>query len=125
MTPPTVFEPNIQSLGLGYRAPKWFADAKFGIYAHWGPYSVSGQHEWYPRNMYIPGHAANLYHIERFGHPSTFGYKDMIPLWKAEQFDPDAMLDIVKRTGARYFCTCAVHHDNFDLWNSRHHKWNA
>ncbi|KKO11202.1 hypothetical protein LCGC14_0016780 [marine sediment metagenome] len=125
MIPPTVFEPNLQSLGFGYRAPGWFRDAKFGIYAHWGVYSLAGQQEWYPRNMYIPGHAANLYHIERFGHPSTFGYKDMVPLWRAEHFDPDAMLDIVKRAGARYFCTCAVHHDNFDLWNSRHHKWNA
>ena len=125
MTTPARFEPNIQSLGFGYKAPQWFADAKFGIYAHWGVYSVSGQQEWYPRNMYIPGHEANRYHIEHFGHPSTFGYKDMIPLWQAENFDPDALLDVVKRAGARYFCTCAVHHDNFDLWNSRHHKWNA
>jgi alpha-L-fucosidase len=125
MSSPTRFEPNIQSLGFGYRAPQWFADAKFGIYAHWGVYSISGQQEWYPRNMYIPGHEANRYHIEHYGHPSTFGYKDMIPLWQAENFDPDALLDIVRRAGARYFCTCAVHHDNFDLWNSRHHKWNA
>ncbi|MHC4985108.1 MAG: alpha-L-fucosidase [Planctomycetota bacterium] len=125
MTTPARFEPTIQSLGYGYQAPQWFADAKFGIYAHWGVYSVSGQQEWYPRNMYVPEHEANRYHIEHFGHPSTFGYKDMIPLWTAENFDPDALLDVVRRAGAKYFCTCAVHHDNFDLWNSRHHKWNA
>ena len=125
MTTPARFEPNIQSWGFGYKAPQWFANAKFGIYAHWGPYSVSGQQEWYARNMYIPGHEANRYHIEHYGHPSTFGYKDMIPLWQAENFDPDALLEVVRQAGARYFCTCAVHHDNFDLWNSRHHKWNA
>ena len=125
MTVPERFEPNIQSLGYGYRAPKWFADAKFGIYVRWGVYSLSGHQEWYPRNMYIPGHDANRHHIERFGHPSTFGYKDMIPLWHAENFDPDALLAVVKGAGAKYFCACAVHHDNFDLWNSRHHKWNA
>jgi alpha-L-fucosidase len=125
MAEPKRFEPNLQSLGLGYDAPDWFHDAKFGIYAHWGVYSVTGQHEWYPRNMYIPGHACNEHHIKTYGHPSEFGYKDLVPMWQAENWDPDAMLDIVKRAGAKYFCQCAVHHDNFDLWDSKHHRWNS
>ncbi len=125
MTTASHFEPNIQSLGFGYNAPDWFREAKFGIYAHWGVYSVSGQHEWYPRNMYIPGHACNEYHIKTYGHPSKVGYKDLVPMWRAEHWDPDAILDSVKRAGAKYFCPCAVHHDNFDLWNSRHHRWNS
>ncbi|MHC4985147.1 MAG: alpha-L-fucosidase [Planctomycetota bacterium] len=119
-------EPTIQSLGMAYEAPQWFRDAKFGIYMHWGVYSVVGRAEWYGRHMYIPGHEDNEYHIKTYGHPSTFGYKDLIPLWKAEKFDAEAMLDVVKRAGAKYFSPCAVHHDNFDLWDStRYHKWNA
>jgi len=118
-------EPTIQSLGNGYAAPSWFRDAKFGMYMHWGIYSVSGRHEWYGRHMYIPGHPDNAHHIKTYGHPGAFGYKDLIPMWKAERFDADALLDVIKRTGAKYFTPCAVHHDNFDLWNSRHHKWNA
>ena len=124
--PPQLVESTIQSLGMAYEAPRWFRDAKFGIYMHWGVYSVVGRAEWYGRHMYIPGHEDNEYHIKTYGHPSTFGYKDLIPLWKAEKFDPDAMLDAVKRAGAKYFSPCAVHHDNFDLWDStRLHKWNA
>ena len=119
-------EPTIQSLGMNYSAPTWFRDAKFGMYMHWGVYSVVGKHEWWARHMYIPGHEDNAYHTKTYGHPSTFGYKDLIPLWKAENFDADEMLAIIQRTGAKYFSPCAVHHDNFDLWDStRIHKWNA
>jgi len=124
-TSASVVQPTLQSLGMHYSAPDWFRDAKFGIYMHWGVYSVVGRGEWYGRHMYVPGHADNLYHIRTYGHPSEFGYKDLIPLWKAERFDPDALLAAIKRAGAKYFAPCAVHHDNFDLWDSRHHKWNA
>ncbi len=118
-------QPTIQSMGNAYSAPQWFRDAKFGIYMHWGVYSQVARAEWYGRHMYIPGHEDNEYHIKTYGHPSKFGYKDLIPSWKAERFDPEAMLDVVKGAGAKYFSPCAVHHDNFDLWDSRHHKWNA
>jgi alpha-L-fucosidase len=118
-------KPTIQSLGDNYAAPDWFRDAKFGIYMHWGIYSVIGRGEWYARYMYEVGHEDNLYHIETYGHPSKFGYKDFIPMWQAEKFDPDAMLDAIANAGAKYFCPCAVHHDNFDLWDSKHHAWNA
>jgi len=121
----TPIKPTIQSLGDNYRAPDWFRDAKFGIYMHWGIYSVIGRGEWYARYMYEVGHEDNLYHIKTYGHPSKFGYKDFIPMWNAEKFDPDAMLDAIRNAGARYFSPCAVHHDNFDLWDSTHHKWNA
>ncbi len=121
-----IFEPTIQSLGMNYTCPQWFRDAKFGIYMHWGVYSVAARHEWYGRHLYIPGHEDYAHHLATYGHPGEFGYKDLIPLWTAEKFDPDAMLDAIKRAGAKYFSPCAVHHDNFDLWDStRIHKWNA
>jgi len=118
------FEPTVDSL-LGYECPQWFKDAKFGIYIHWGVYSVAEAGEWLARQMYEEGSAAYKIMRKKYGHPSVFGYKDLVPLWKAERFDPDAMLDLFKRAGARYFTPCAVHHDGFDLWNSAHNRWNA
>ena len=118
------FEPTVESL-LNYECPTWFRDAKFGIYLHWGAYSVAEQGEWYARQMYMEGHPDYEHHIKTYGHPSEFGYKDFIPMWKAERFDPDRLVELFKKAGARYFSPCAIHHDNFDLWNSKHHKWNA
>ena len=118
------FEGTVSSLSQ-YEAPEWFRNAKFGIYVHWGVYSVAEQGEWYPRMMYIQGSAAYKHHLKTWGHPSEFGYKDFIPLWKAEKFDPDKLVRLFKKAGARYFAPCAVHHDNFDLWDSKYHRWNA
>ena len=118
------FQPTVASL-LDFQCPDWFRDAKFGIYLHWGVYSVPERGEWYPRQMYIEGHPDYLSHVERYGHPSEFGYKDLVPLWKAEQFDADRLVGLFKQAGARYFTPCAVHHDNFDLWDSRHQRWNS
>jgi alpha-L-fucosidase len=118
------FKPTIESL-KGYKCPEWFRDAKFGIYLHWGVYSVAERGEWYARQMYLEGRGEYKHHIETYGHPSKFGYKDFIPMWKAENFDPDRLVELFKRVGAKYFTPCAVHHDNFDLWNSKHHKWNS
>ena len=118
------FQPTVASL-LNYECPRWFRDAKFGIYLHWGVYSVPGQGEWYARRMYMEGDPNYLYHLEHYGHPSKFGYKDLIPLWKAEKWDPERLVSLFKQAGARYFTPCAVHHDNFDLWNSRHNRWNS
>ncbi|MEO6548990.1 MAG: alpha-L-fucosidase [Ferruginibacter sp.] len=108
-----------------YEIPNWFRDAKFGIWAHWGPQSAVEAGDWYARNMYQQGHKQNRYHEEHYGHPSKFGFKDTIPNWKAEKFDADYLLALYKRAGAKYFMTMGVHHDNFDLWNSKHNKWNA
>ena len=118
-----VFEPTWDSL-LQYSCPDWFQDAKFGIYVHWGVYSVPAQGCWYGRNMYDKDLPQFQYHLENWGHPSEFGYKDFIPLWKAENFDPDAWLTLFKEAGARFFTPCASHHDGFDLWDSPH-KYNA
>jgi alpha-L-fucosidase len=108
-----------------YRAPEWFRDAKFGIWAHWGPESAPEYGDWYARNMYIQGHRQYKYHVEKYGHPSKFGFKDIIPTWKAEKFDPENLISMYKKAGARYFVSMGVHHDNFDLWNSKFNRWNA
>lgn len=108
-----------------YEVPEWFRDAKFGIWAHWGPQSAIEAGDWYARNMYIQGHKQYNYHVEHYGHPSKVGYKDTIEKWKAEQFDADHLMDLYKKAGAKYFMSMGAHHDNFDLWNSKHNKWNS
>ena len=108
-----------------YETPEWFRDAKFGIWAHWGPQSVPRAGDWYARNMYIYGTPQYAHHLKHYGHPSKFGYKDIIPLWKAEKFDPDALMALYAKAGAKYFVSMGVHHDNFDLWDSKYHRWNA
>lgn len=118
------FTPAVESLKR-YQAPDWFRDAKFGIWSHWGPQAVPKQGDWYARFLYVPGHPHYDHHVKNYGHPSEFGYKDIIPLWKAEKFDPDALMDKYAAAGAKYFVSMGVHHDNFDLWDSKHHRWNA
>ncbi|MEO0965802.1 MAG: alpha-L-fucosidase [Planctomycetota bacterium] len=118
------FEPNWDSLKQ-YACPDWFRDAKFGVWAHWGPQGVPMAGDWYARNMYVPGHRQYEHHVEHYGHPSEFGYKDIVPLWTCENFDPDDLMSRYKRAGAKYFTSMAAHHDNFDLWDSKHHRWNA
>ena len=118
------FAPTLESLA-GYQCPEWFRDAKLGIWAHWGPQSVPMSGDWYARRMYEEGTADYRHHLTTYGHPSKFGYKDIVPLWKAEKFDPERLMGMYKAAGAKYFVSMGVHHDNFDLWNSRHHSWNA
>ena len=118
------FRPSLESLSQ-YRCPEWFRDAKFGIWAHWGPQAVPMEGDWYARKMYQQGSPDYIDHLARFGHPSTNGWKDIIPMWKAEKWDPDKLMALYKKAGARYFVSMGVHHDDFFLWNSRLHKWNA
>ena len=108
-----------------YRVPEWFRDAKFGIWAHWGPQSAPEYGDWYARNMYIEGSKQYKYHVGKYGHPTRFGFKDVIPTWKAEKFDPAYLMSLYKKAGAKYFVSMGVHHDNFDLWNSKLNPWNA
>ena len=108
-----------------YQVPDWFRDAKFGIWAHWGPQSAVEAGDWYARHMYVQGSEQYDYHLRRYGHPSKFGFKDTIPLWKAERFDPAHLMGLYKAAGARYFMSMGCHHDNFDLWDSRHNRWNS
>ena len=108
-----------------YAYPEWFRDAKFGIWAHWGPQSVPMMGDWYARKMYIQGDPDYNDHLQRWGHPSTNGYKDIIPLWKAEKWDPERLMELYKKAGAKYFVSMASHHDNFFLWDSKLHRWNS
>jgi len=118
------FEPTRASL-RAYKIPDWFRDAKFGIWAHWGPQSAVEYGDWYARNMYMQGEKQYEYHVKTYGHPSKFGFKDTIPAWKAEKFDPDYLMGLYKKAGAKYFMSMGVHHDNFDLWDSKFNRWNA
>jgi alpha-L-fucosidase len=113
------------SLISQYRAPEWFRDAKFGIWAHWGPQCVPEQGDWYARNMYVQGSSQYQFHVERYGHPSRFGFMEINRLWKAEHWDPQALMKRYVAAGAKYFVAMANHHDNFDAYASRHHAWNS
>ena len=121
---PDPFQPTMESLAK-YRCPDWFRDAKLGIWAVWGVCSVPMQGDWYSRNLYIQGGPQYDYHVVHYGHPSKFGYKDLIPLWKAEKWDPDRLMDLYKKAGARYFFSLAVFCDNTDYWDSKYHKYNS
>lgn len=118
------FEPTWKSLEQ-YETPEWFRDAKFGIWAHWGPQCQPEAGDWYARHMYLEGEWQNKSHNDRHGHPSKAGFKDVIHSWKAEKWDPERLVALYKRTGAKYFFAMANHHDNLDMWNSRHQPWNS
>ncbi len=109
-----------------YKTPDWFRDAKFGIFIHWGVYAVPAYgSEWYPRNMYQPGTNEYKHHIATYGNQATFGYKDFIPMFKAEKFDPDAWITLFKKAGAKYVVPVAEHHDGFAMYKTSLTKWNA
>ena len=121
---PGPFEPIEDSLRQ-YHCPDWFRDAKLGIWAVWGPESVPMQGDWYAHFLYVQGHPQNKFHVEHYGHPSKFGFKDIIPLWKAEKWEPEKLMALYKKAGAKYFCMIAEHHDNFDCWNSKFQRCNS
>jgi alpha-L-fucosidase len=118
------FQPTWESLKR-YEVPEWFRDAKFGIWAHWGPQCEPEQGDWYARGMYQEGSAQNKFHVAHYGPPSKFGFKDVIHEWKAENWDPDKLVALYKRAGAQYFFALANHHDNFDNWDSKYQPWNS
>lgn len=118
------FEPTFESLHE-YSAPDWFRDAKFGIWSHWGPQSVPMFGDWYARNMYIEGTPQYEYHLRHYGHPSKFGYKDICALWKAENFDPEALMGRYHKAGARYFMSQGTHHDHFFNYDSKLNRMNS
>ncbi len=125
------FEPTWESLGNGFKTPNWFREAKIGMWLHWGPQAVGEDGDWYAKWIYMPqsawGNYTRVYpnHLKRFGHPSDYGYKDILPLWKAENWNPEKLMALYKRAGARYVIAQGMHHDNFDLWNSTHQPWNS
>jgi alpha-L-fucosidase len=109
-----------------YEIPEWFRDAKFGIWAHWGPQSVPEDGDWYARNMYMEGSPQYTFHVQHYGHPSKTGFKDVIAKFKADRWDPEHLMDLYQKAGAKYFVSMGVHHDNFDMWNSKYqNRWNA
>ena len=118
------FKPEWQSLTT-YQPPEWFRDAKFGIWAHWGPQCQPEHGDWYARGMYEEGSATYTSHLSEYGHPSKAGFKDVIHIWKAERFDPDKLLKFYKANGARIFMALANHHDNFDNFDSKYQPWNS
>lgn len=118
------FEPTWESL-KEYEVPEWFRNAKFGIWAHWGPQCVEGSGDWMARSLYMEGTREYKYHVENYGHPSEFGFKDILPLFKAEKWNPDALVAFYKKIGAQYFFALGNHHDNYDLWDSKYQKWNS
>jgi len=119
------FEPSWDSLKR-YRPPKWYRDAKLGIFIHWGVYSVPAfGNEWYPRNMYIQGSPEYKFHLENFGPHTEFGYKDFIPDFTAENWDPDSWARLFKRAGAKYVVLVAEHHDGYALWDCSYSRWCA
>lgn len=121
---PGVFKPTWASLA-GYQVPEWFRNAKFGMWAHWGPQCQPEFGDWYAREMYMEGSAKYKYHLQKYGHPSKFGFKDVINEWKAENWNPEELVGLYKKAGAKYFMALANHHDNFDLYNSTHQSWNS
>ena len=123
--PAAKFEPTWDSLSQ-YEVAKWNKDAKFGIFIHWGVYAVpAAGSEWYPRNMY--NRSSNLFehHKRTWGDQSKFGYKDFIPMFRAENWDPEQWAELFKRSGARYIVPVAEHHDGFAMYDSSHTKWNS
>jgi len=118
------FQPSFDSL-RAYECPRWFRDAKLGFWSHWGPQSVPMAGDWYARNMYIQGQPQYLYHLRHYGHPFKFGYKDLVKLWKAEKFDPEGLMELFAKAGARYFVAQAMHHDHFFNFQSKYNRFNS
>ena len=118
------YAPTWESLGQ-YEVPEWFRDAKFGIWAHWGPQCVEGSGDWMARSLYIEDSNEYKHHVKNYGHPSEFGFKDVLPLFKAENWDTDYLVGLYKKIGAKYFFALGNHHDNYDLWDSQYQEWNS
>ncbi len=111
-----------------YRTPEWMKNAKFGIYTHWGIYSVPAfgpNVSWYPYRMYQEGSAQYAYHCKHFGHPGRVGYKDLIPMFTGDKFDADEWAELFRKAGARFAGPVAEHHDGFSMWDSQLNEWNA
>jgi alpha-L-fucosidase len=135
-----VFEPNWESIKKNYKDPEWFNQKKFGIFIHWGAYAVpANSSEWYPRNMYMDTavftaqlklqktkpHGAYKHHLKTYGKHKDFGYKDFIPMFKAEKFNPEEWISLFKKAGAKYVVPVADHHDGFAMYKSNTTRWNS
>ncbi len=121
-----IFQPNWENIAENYQFPEWFRDSKFGIFIHWGVYAVPAFHnEWYAREMYLKYSHVYKHHQETYGQQDKFGYKDFIPIFKAERFDAKEWADLFKKSGAKYVVPVAEHHDGFSMYNSDLNRWNS
>ncbi|HZZ27084.1 MAG TPA: alpha-L-fucosidase [Pirellulales bacterium] len=118
------FQPTWQSLSQ-YQIPDWYRDAKLGIWAHWGPQCQPQMGDWYAQRMYQTDGPIYKFHVQKYGHPSQFGFKDVINQWKADQWQPAELIALYKKAGAKFFAAMANHHDNFDMFNSKYQPWNS
>jgi alpha-L-fucosidase len=123
---PGPFEPTWESIEKNYPGePAWLREAKFGIWVHFGPQSAGESGDWYARKLYKPGTKAYDNHLKRYGHPSEVGYKEVLRDWNPIKLDPAALTKIYEDAGARFLMIQGVHHDNYDMWNSKYQPWNS
>jgi alpha-L-fucosidase len=119
------FRPDWNTLSA-FEVPEWFKDAKFGIFIHWGVYSVPAYgNEWYPREMYLQSSDINKHQVATYGPLASFGYKDFIPMFRAEHYDPQAWARLFQQAGARYVVPVFEHHDGFAMYDSGLSDWTA
>lgn len=119
------FPANWEGLSRLYAAPQWWREAKFGAWSHWDPQSMPEQGDWYARGMYVEGSPQYRFHLENFGHPSEYGYKDICHNWVIDRWNPEELMDLYVEMGARYFMAMGCHHDNFDCYDSQYQPWNS
>lgn len=120
------FKPTWESIEKNYPgSPDWLRDAKFGIWVHFGPQASGESGDWYARKMYVQNSLANKNHLKKFGHPSEAGYKELLRDWNPAKLDPAKLTKIYQDAGAKYLMIQGVHHDNYDLWNSKYQPWNS
>jgi len=120
------YTPDWESLKKHNAAPEWFQDAKFGIYFHWGVYTVPAfGSEWYPYHMYNPSRPEFKYHKKTYGDHTKFGYHDFVPMFKAEKFNAKEWVDLFQKAGAKFAGPVAQHHDGFAMWDSKVNPWNS
>jgi len=120
------YEPTWRSIEANYPGtPEWLRDSKFGIWIHFGPQSAGESGDWYARKMYVEGTPAYENHLKNYGHPSEVGYKEVLRDWNPNKFNPQALVDIYKDAGARFLIVQGVHHDQFDMWDSKYQPWNS
>lgn len=120
------YEPTWKSIEANYPGtPEWLRDSKFEIWIHFGPQSAGESGDWYARKMYVEGTPAYENHLKNYGHPSEVGYKEVLRDWNPKKFNPKALVDIYKDAGARFLIIQGVHHDQFDMWDSKYQPWNS
>jgi alpha-L-fucosidase len=120
------FEPTWESIEKNYPGePAWLREAKFGIWVHFGPQSAGESGDWYARKLYTPGTSAYKNHLKKYGHPSESGYKEVLRNWNPTKLKPAALTKLYQAAGARFLMIQGVHHDNYDMWNSKYQPWNS